>query len=168
MMSNNVNRRDTLRIFNIEENGDWNLIQETVFKPSLWMRLKKRLGLCKFAGDRITNAGLAFAADLLIDNLHYISVGESGTTTGQDAFTDLQSPILTRSLATKSLKTTYVTDDTAVFTGIFVSDGSHTIRECGLHTTITGGTMFARQTNCDITTTVGQAFGYVWEIANTR
>ena len=103
-----------------------------------------------------------------MDNLSYISVGISGTTTGQDAFTDLQSPVMTRVLAVKSLTTTYVTNDTAQFMSIFVADNNYNIAEVGLHSTITGGTMYARQTSCAQSVTTGQSFGFIWQIASTR
>lgn len=159
---------DSLKMFRIEKDGKWTFLQETVHHPTIIQRIKRRLGLFKCIDDRITNAGLAFAANLLKSNLNYVSVGTNATTTGQDAFTDLQTPIMARVLAVKSLTTTYVTNDTAQFMSIFVADNNYNIAEVGLHSTITGGTMYARQTSCAQSVTTGQSFGFIWQIANTR
>ena len=156
---------DPMDILDMSDDG---LILETNNHPSIIQRLKMWLGLYKCAGDAMMNYGLQQLAISIHDSYGYISAGTSSSTPDDYTLNNLVSPVLVRVAATKGYKTTFITDDTATFIGIFTPDGTYTIVETGLHTLITGGYMGARQTTCNIPTTSGIPFGILWEVCIAR
>lgn len=114
------------------------------------------------------NAGLTDIATHIYTDMNYVSVGTSSSDPTVYTKTDLVAPVLTRVLATKGYETTYVTNDTTTFTGIFTPDGIYTIVETGLHKTLAGADMRYRQTSCSITTANGVPFGIIWKVAVVR
>ena len=159
---------DILEIYKVDRTGHMDLLVKTEKHPSIFKRIKKALGLCIYADDRVTNAGLADIAGVIKDRYIYVGVGTNGLTTGQDTFTNLQTPIMTRVLSTGSLTTTYIANDTAQFLAIFTADADYTIMESALFTAATSGTMYCRQTNCNLDWANGTSYAVVWKIVCTR
>lgn len=160
------------------------LILQTNNDPTRWQRFQmalgnfldrirldslcRRLGLYKCAGDAMMNAGLTHIATAVHDYYGFISVGTSSSSPSDYTRNDCVTPVLTRVAATKSYETTYVANDTAVFTGVFYPSAVYTIVETGLHTLVTAGIMGARQTSCSIVTVNGIPFGIIWKVAIVR
>lgn len=144
------------------------LILKTNNHPSIWQRIKRWLGLYKCAGDAMMNWGILKLSESIYDTYSHISVGVSSSSPGDFTLIDLVSPTLVRIAATKGYTTTFIENDTAVFTGIFTPDGTYTIVETGIHTAATGGNMGARQTTCNISTTPGVEFGIIWKVCVAR
>lgn len=144
------------------------LIACTNNHPSIWQRIKMKLGLYKCFGDAMMNYGLQHVATCLYDKYSHISVGTSSSSPADYTLTDLVTPVFTRVVAAKSYKTEFIENDTAVWIGIFYPTGTYTIVETGLHDMLTGGHMGARQTSCSIPTTSGVPIGMIWEITVAR
>lgn len=144
------------------------LILETNNNPSLIQRIKMWLGWYKCAGDAMMNWGLTTLTESIYDTYTHISFGTSDSTPADYTLNDVVSPIMTRVLAAKSYTTTYITDDTVMMVGILTPDAVYHIVETGIHTAVTGGHMGARQTNCDITTVIGNPIGVIWYITMAR
>ena len=159
---------DQFNPMDILDMSDDGLILKTNNNPSIIQRLKMWLGLYKCAGDAMMNYGLQQLAISIHDTYSHISAGTSSSTPDDYTLNNLVSPVLVRVSVTKGYKTTYITDDTATFIGIFTPDGTYTIVETGLHTALTDGHMGARQTTCNIPTTLGVPFGILWEICIAR
>lgn len=148
--------------------SDDGLILKTNNNPSIIQRIMKWLGLYKCAGDAMMNWGIQQLATSVYNTYTHVSVGTSTATPDDFTLNDLAAPALTRSEATKSYITTYITNDTAVFQAVFYPSGTVTIVETGLHTAATGGHMGARQTTCNIVTTVDVPFGIIWRVCIAR
>lgn len=144
------------------------LILKTNNNPTIIQRILKFFGLYKCAGDAMMNWGLQQIATSIYNTYTHISVGTSTATPDDYTLNDVVSPVLTRVLATKGYGTTFITNDTAVFTGIFYPSGSYTIVETGLHDDDETGHMGARQTSCSIPTTTGVPFGIIWKVCAAR
>lgn len=144
------------------------LILETNNHPSIIQRIMKYLGLYKCAGDAMMNYGLQHLATAIYDHYGFVSVGTSAATPDDYTLNDVVAPVFVRVPAAKSYVTTFIENDTAVFVGIFTPSGSSTVIETGLHTALTGGHMGARQTSCNIPTTINVEIGIMWKICVAR
>lgn len=169
---------DKFELYRIS-NGKWDLEVETCNKPSVFTKLMCKMGLKNIAGDALTNYAINDLAVYLHGKYSYTSVGTNVTgnsgsgTPGTDyTLTDLDTPVLTRVAATKSYESTYNTDplypDTTVYTSVMTSTGDYTLKEAGLHTTLTGGYLGARQVFSSWDITNGETFGTIWKIINSR
>jgi hypothetical protein len=168
----NTGFHDKLELYRIDKHGRWDLEVETVKKPSVFQKLKCRVGLGNMADDALTNYAINDLAAYLSTKYTYVSVGTDATLGTDYTLNELVAPVMTRVAATKSFMNTYGTDvllpDTAVYTSIMTSSGDYTLRESGLHTTITGGYMGARQTYYNWVVANGETFGMIWKIINSR
>lgn len=170
MTVNSFGMKDRLDIQVYDGTGR-RIAHRTTYNPdSIVHRIRKILGLDKcLANDLITNGGLADVADMIMDRYDYMSVG-TGTTTPEVDDTELESQILTRSACSKSLTTTYYTDDTITFTGTFVPEYDVEISECGIHllSGASGDVMFARETFTPVSCISGYNVQIAWQVILTR
>lgn len=159
---------DILELHRIDKHGRWELGVETNNNPTTLQKILCKLGIKNYAGDALMNYALSDLATYLSTKYLYCSVGTDGTDSTTYTYTDLKSPVMARVASTNTVATTYTTNDTAVFTAVFTSDGDYTLQEAGLHTALTSGNMGARQTyyNWDIET--AENFGAIWKIINNR
>lgn len=169
-MHNGFRIYDRLVVRRIDDNG--NIINErrTFDNTSIWDRILRELGITRcFADDLVTNAGLADVAALIRDRYDYMSIG-TGFTPPEVTDTQLESEIYVRALCTKTLSTTFSTDDTVVFTGSFLPPYNIEVSECGLHTTAgpTNDILFARETFKPIEFVADQTTQLVWSVILTR
>ena len=171
-MQDNTRCIDTLEAYTIDAEGAWHKEFETNNNPSLWQRLLKWLGLYKCAGDALTNYAINELATHTGETYFYGSVGTSFASSTDYSLTDLVSPVMARELATVSYVSTYNTDpaypDTVQYTIVMIATEDATLREAGLHSTLTGGYMGSRQTFTDWAITNGQSFAMVWKITYGR
>jgi len=160
------------------------LILETNNNPSIWQRFQivignflerifganlcVHLGLYKCAGDAMMNWGIQQLAISIHDTYNYISVGTNSGSPNDYTLNELLTPVMVRAPVTKGYDTTYIENDTAVFQGIINATGAYTIVETGIHDTLTGGHMGARQTSCSVVTTDGVPFGMIWRVCIAR
>ncbi len=139
---------DRVTITSYDDDGRRIDYRETYRPESFMHRVRKLLGLDnKFCIDLILDSGLADVVSLIKDRYNYISVG-TGATQPSNTDTGLESEILTRGYATKSIKTTFFTNDTAEFRAGFLPDANYMITESGVHKNETSvdDIVFARET----------------------
>jgi len=151
---------------------DKNIVDKRVTydNTSFWHRLMKIIGIRnKFANDLVTSAGVADLVQLILDRYNYMSVG-TGVTAPEVTDTQLESEVLTRATCTKSVTTTFYTNDTVVFSGEFTPSYDVTISECGIHlnSTPSGDIMFARETFVPVELQAGYTTMISWQIILTR
>lgn len=160
---------DTVEAYELNKDGSFGrLILRTNNNPNIIQRFLMKIGKYKCAGDAMMNFEIQRQATSIYNYYGFISFGIDSATPTDYTLTDLKSPVMTRAIATKGYATTYITNDTAVFTGVLTATGSYTIIETGLHDALTGGNMGARQTSCSIPTTNGVAFAMVWRVCVAR
>jgi hypothetical protein len=173
MINEKIKVIDTVQVRHVLEDGTLDmspegLILETNNKPSFIQRIKMWFGLYKCAGDAMMNWGLQQLAISVYNTYGYVSVGTSSSTPSDYTLNDVVTPVLTRISATKSYDTTFIENDTVQFIAIFTPSGTYLIVETGLHDAETGGHMGARQTTCNITTTIDVPFGILWRVCIAR
>lgn len=174
MVSDSFQFKDSISIYNYDpitgEIGD--KVLETNTSPSILQKLMCKLGFYKYANDILMNEGLVDIAAWISSRYSYIGVGTDGTNPSVTTYHNLISPVMARSLATKSITTTYVANDTAQFIGIFTPGSSYTILETGIFkdlTTSVSDVMLCRQTiSGGWSVTAGQSFVVVWQIICAR
>lgn len=170
MTINSFGMKDRLTVTVLDSSGKKVDFRETYDPGNIIHRLRKLLGLNRcLANDLITNDGLADVADMIMDRYDYMSVG-TGVTTPEVDDEQLESEVLTRSLCSKSLSTTYYTDDTITFTGTFVPDYDVEISECGINllSGASGDVMFARETFTPVLCVSGYTVQIAWQVILTR
>jgi len=153
----NTKCSDQLELYRIDGEGSWTLGGSTDSNIE---------GVCSL-GDAFTNYGIADFATYISDKYDYGRVGTDGTSGSDYTLTDLKAPIMSRVAFTKSFDTTYVTNDTAIFTAITTSTGDYTLAEFGIHDASSGGNMGARQTG-SWSVVDGETFGIIWRIVVSR
>jgi len=165
---------DKIQICEVNTDGSMGrVVLETCSHPSILDRFLKYIGLKHYANDLIMDVGIQDVALMIKDRYGYIQNGLSSADMAVSTLTDLKSPLATdRVTATKGLDTTYITDDTITFTGVFTnSTGStQTILESGLFkdvTTSVNDVMFCRQT-FSYSAPDGSTYGVIWKITVTR
>ena len=159
---------DKLELYRIDNSGKWDMELETKVYLNPLQKVMKALGLYRCIDDALTDYALCDFATYISTTYGYASVGIDGTGGTTYTYTDLVSPVMTRVLCTKSFDTTYVTNDTAVFTCITTADADYTLCEFGLHTAVTAGQMGARQTSCSWDVVSGETFGMIWRVVCSR
>jgi hypothetical protein len=171
-MQDNTRCIDTLEGYRIDKEGVWHKEFETNNNPSLWQRLLKYFGLYKCAGDALTNYAINDLAVHTAGKYTYASVGTSAASSTDYTLNELVSPVMARQLATISYVSTYNTDpaypDTVQYTIVITATESATLKEAGLHTTLTSGYMGSRQTFTDWVIASGESFAMVWKITYGR
>ena len=159
---------DKLELYRIDVDGNWNKDIETNVNLSLTEKISKFLGIYKCIDDALTDYAIADFATYISAKYGYASTGTDGTDGDVYTFNDLKSPVMTRTKCTKSIDTTYSTNDTAVFTAIVTASGGYTLTEFGLHDAETDGNMGARQVSCTWSVTNGEVFGMIWRVIASR
>lgn len=121
----------------------------------------------------ITNKGKNNAAALMLTDItgykfDWIAIGTVATTAAATQ-TALAGELTTgggaRKTATGTLVTTTVTNDTAQLEVTFSFTASHTIRETGIFTALSSGTMGARQTMSAVSVSSGDSLTVRWKVA---
>ena len=165
---------DKIQICEVNDDGSMGkVVLETCSHPSILDRFLKYIGLKNYANDLIMDVGIQDVATMLKDRYNYIQNGESDADMATSTLTDLKSPLATaRVSATKGLETTYLLNDTAIFTGVFTNNtgSTQTVLESGLFkdaTTSVDDIMFCRQT-FSYTALNGSTYGVIWKITVTR
>lgn len=166
---------DELKLFRIDDPtcieydpNHWSLDLKTEYKLSPMQKVLKALGLYRCIDDALTDYAIQDFATYIHDKYGYASVGIDGTSGTDYTLTDLKSPVMSRVLCTKSYDTTYITNDTAVFTAITTADSAYTLCEFGLHDASTAGHMGARQVSCTWDVVNGETFGMIWRVVPSR
>lgn len=171
-MNQNAKASERLSITVFDENHNVVDHRETYVQKGiasriwLWILRKTGFGKC-YADDIMTNLALADIADMVYDRYTHISIG-TGQTPPAGSDTALEAEIQTRVVATKSITTTFITNDTARFEGEITALSDITIYESGLHTAITDGLMGCRETFAGMTILSGRSAMIVWELVFTR
>lgn len=112
----------------------------------------------------IVTAGLAAVSSYLSTNFTWIGIGDSNTAEAM-AQTALVSQVETRGQdGTPEQYTTNYTNDSARINYTFTMTGSRTLKESGLFTAVSGGTMFARKVFSDINLSSGESITMTWQI----
>lgn len=119
----------------------------------------------------ITNVGLSSIARLIYDvtvtdRFEYLAIGTDGTAPNED-----DSQLLTesqRQLATGSLETTEVPNDTVRLQSSFVFSSSSVIRELGVFNSYLGGEMLSRVVITDLSLNPGDTLYIVWRLQIKR
>lgn len=165
---------DKIQICEVNSDGTMGkVVLETCSNPTILDKLLKSIGLKCYAHDLIMDAGLADVANMIKDRYTYIQNGLSEASMADGTLINVVSPLATaRVTATKGLETTYITNDTAVFTGVFKNETGSTqiIKESGLFkdlTTSASDIMFCRQT-FSYSAADGATYGVIWKIIATR
>lgn len=161
----NPTEQDLLDNIDYSDDG---LIQKTICNPTILQRIKRKLGLFHYLDDAAMNYEIQRLATSIYNTYSHVSVGISSASGSDYTLTDLISPVLTRSVASKSYITTYIADDTVQMLGVFTPDGTYTIVETGLHDASISGNMGYRQTSCSISTTSGVPFAILWKVTIAR
>lgn len=165
----NTGFSDVFSLHRIDKYGNWGKPKvETNNNPNVLQRILCKLGILNYAGDALTNYALGDLSTYLSTKYLYCSVGIDGTSSTDYTLTDLKSPVMARVATTNTVTTTYTTNDTVQFTAIITCDGDYTLAEAGLHTTLTSGSMGARQTYYNWAVTNGETIGAIWKIINNR
>ena len=163
---------DSLEIYEVNKDGKFtNKILETNFKPTLLQKIKCKLGLYKYANDIVMNEGLVDIASYIEGRFGYMSVGTSSNTPSDTTLHTLIAPSLSRSALTKGIDTTYITNDTVVFSATFTASETTDFYEAGIFkdsTTSVSDVMLCRQTFTQYTVAAGSSFGIIWKIICTR
>ena len=154
--------------YNTFDPDHWSKSLETKVYLNPIEKVLKALGLYRCIDDALTDYAVADFATYISGKYGYASVGTDGTDGTVYTLTDLKSPVMTRTLCTKSFDTTYSTNDTAVFTGITTATADYTLCEFGLHDAETAGNMGARQVSCTWDVVNGETFGMIWRIVSSR
>jgi len=132
-------------------------------KGNVWVYLNKRL--VRFIPNLVVNAGLAQVAGLLVESgtaPSYVAIG-TGTTPPAAGDTTLQAEYA-RGTATRSVKTTSVTNDTAVFERVFSFAESVEVTEAGLLNAASEGTLTSRSVFSAVSVPNGGELLVRWEI----
>lgn len=120
--------------------------------------------------DLITNTGLNRLAGLFCGvyttPFKYLAMGTS-TVTEQNTDTALGAEV-TRALASVTLTTTNVTNDTAQLECEFTMASAVTIAEFGIFDASSGGNMYARRTRTPIPLNSGDTIHPIWKIVFSR
>ncbi|MCK9327020.1 MAG: hypothetical protein M0P69_16125 [Bacteroidales bacterium] len=137
-----------------------------------FVRVAKLFGFCKeWADDDIVNQGLVDIADMIGDRYTYVSMGTSTTPVNVATDVQLGNQVQTRVVATKSIVTTTIANDTAQFSGQFTLSGDAAITECGLQkdSTYSGSDiMLCRQVFAALNLRTGDVVTFVWKIQVSR
>lgn len=158
---------DKLELYRIE-NDTWKLDLVTEYNIPWYKRILKYFGLYRCIDDALTNYAVQDIVDYLYTKYSYASVGIDGTEGTNYDLTDLKSPVMGRFLCTKSIGTTYATDDTLILTSIVTATGDYTLTEFGIHDVETAGNMGARQTSCTWDVVNNETFGMIWRFVVSR
>ncbi len=167
-MESNGAVADRLELYRITTDGEWQLEMQTEVNIPWHKKVLKALGLYKCIDDALTDYAIQDFATYTLLTYGYAGVGIDGTNGTVYTYNDLLSPVMTRVECTKSVDTTYVTNDTAVFTAITTATNDYTLTEFGLFDALTAGHMGARQTSCTWPVTNGETFGMIWRIVVSR
>jgi hypothetical protein len=137
-----------------------------------FVRVAKFFGFCKeWADDDIVNQGLVDIADMIGDRYTYVSMGTSTTPVNVATDVQLGNQVQTRVVATKSIVTTTIANDTAQFSGQFTLSGDAAITECGLQKdSVYSGSdiMLCRQVFAALNLRTGDVVTFVWKIQVSR
>ncbi len=168
------NIKDTVEVWSVRDDGIFNeLILKTCNNPSIFDKFLKLIGFKKFANDIIMDIGVQDVATFIYNRYNYIQNGVADTHMSDATLTNLISPLPTaRVLATKGYDTTYITNDTILFTGVFTNNSGDTqiIKESGLFkdiSTSASDVMFCRQT-FSYSVLDGSTYGVIWKIVISR
>ena len=116
----------------------------------------------------VTYSGLAFIAGRLMDNTQaspgFIAVGTTNTP-AVSAQTTLLGELVRIALASKSLGTTTVANDTVIFSGILAEGvGTGTLTEAGIFDTAGAGLMLARTVFNPVIKSANDILTITWKI----
>jgi hypothetical protein len=144
-MKQQIKMKDYIRIETYDSDGNVLDFRETFDPDNPTHVAMKDADI--FAIDLITDAGLADIARMVAERYEYMSAG-TGTTTPEHDDTGLESEALVRVVAATALSTTFYTNDTVTFTGLFTPSGSTDVTEAGIHllASSSGDICFARET----------------------
>lgn len=159
------------------------LIHSGILSP-LWINSQYASVLAPFLGrwadkklvaNKIVNAGLALSAGLLNGSGSpttptYIAVGTGATAvaaTDTTLQTETATSGLSRAVASVSLVTTTVTNDTAQWLKSFSVSGTVAVTESGVLNAASVGTLLCRQTFSAVNVVNGDTLQITWKIACT-
>lgn len=158
--------RESLTITVTDKDGNV-IATRSPHNPSLLCRLKAWLGLVSYCDDIVLDSGLADVADMISDRYSYMQFG-NGTTTPAHDNTGLESALFTRVACSKSIATTFYTNDTARFTATLTPTYDANISEAILCTADTGGVIFARETFPTVEVKNGVSITATWDVVVMR
>jgi len=120
----------------------------------------------------LQNVGISDITAWISSRYTYCQTGTDGSGSSTTTYTNLVAPVGTRVTCTKSIETTYTTNDTATFVAIITSSGDYTINEAGIFKDLTtSGTdvMLSRQVlTSPITVVTSQNYGIIWKVISAR
>lgn len=167
-----VSFQDTMEVYRVNSDGEFTeKLFETNKNPSILQKIKCKLGLYKYANDILMNEGLVAIAAWISSEFDYMGVGTSNSNPSTTTYHDLVAPTLSRVAVTKSIDTTYITGDTALFSGVFTAATTTDLYEAGIFKlSETGVTdvMLCRQTYTKYTVAAGESIGIIWKVICAR